>query len=122
MLPKEPTRAQLSSRLAYTSETPAFLRRLQNQVAGRGSRDDDEDDPQYVDGVDEFGRERRPPIPERPEYDARGSDDDDFDDEKPVVVVVKEGKHLTELEALSEKRKGTQGCFVLDVLILTCFI
>ncbi|KAF8589901.1 hypothetical protein K439DRAFT_1628428 [Ramaria rubella] len=111
MPPREPTRHQLSSRLAYNSQKPSFLLKLQNQVAGRVP--DEEDEPQFLDGgVDEFGRERRPPerrppIPERPENDERASDDEDDADEKPVVVVLKEGKHLTELEAKNEKRKGT---------------
>ncbi|KAF8532299.1 hypothetical protein JB92DRAFT_3138459 [Gautieria morchelliformis] len=105
MPPKEPTRHQLSSRLAYKSQTPSFLVKLQNQVAGRATEDDD-DEPQYLDGIDEFGRERRPPIPERPEDDKRGSDDEDDVDEKPLVVVLKEGKHLTELEVKNERRKA----------------
>lgn len=105
MPPKEPTRHQLSSRLAYNAQTPAFLLRLQNQVAGRPT-DEDEEDPQYVDGVDEFGRERRPAIPERPQDDERGSDDEDDAEEKPLVVVLKEGKHLNEEEAENERRKG----------------
>lgn len=100
-----PTPHQLSSRLAYDSQTPSFLVKLQNQVAGRVT-EDDEDEPQYLDGMDEFGRERRPSVPERPEADSRGSEDDYDEDEKPVVVVLKEGKHLTELEAKNERRKG----------------
>ena len=107
MAPREPTRHQLSSRLAYSAQTPSFLLKLQNQVAGRPTDEEDEDEPQYLDGVDEFGRERRPPIPERPETDEKGSEDEDDVDEKPIVVVLKEGKHLTELEAKNEKRKGT---------------
>ena len=101
----EPTRHQLSARLAYNGQTPSFLVKLQNQVAGRGTADD-EDEPQYLDSIDEFGRERRPPIPERPGHDKGGSDDEDDADEKPMVVVLKEGKHLTELEAKNERRRG----------------
>ena len=47
----------------------------------------------------------RPSIPERPK-DNPGSEVEDDDDEKPQVVVLKEGKHLTEREAENEKRKG----------------
>ncbi|KAF8526228.1 hypothetical protein BU17DRAFT_40734 [Hysterangium stoloniferum] len=116
MAPKEPTRHQLSSRLQYQGKTPSFLLKLQNRVAGRVSPDGDEgeDDPQTVDGVDEFGRERRPaptstsrpPIPERPADHEGGSEDEDDKDERPVVVVLKEGKHLTAREAENEKRKA----------------
>lgn len=112
MAPKEPTRQQLSSRLAYQSKTPAFLLKLQRQVAGRGAASD-EDEPQYVqdeegeEELDEFGRERRrPPIPERPKDDPHHSDEEDDEDEKPVIVVVKEGKHLSEREVENEKRRG----------------
>jgi Domain of unknown function (DUF4604) len=121
MPPREPTRHQLSSRLAYNSQTPSFLVKLQNQVAGRVT-EDDEDEPQYLDGIDEFGRERRPAIPERPEDDKRGSDDEDDVDEKPVVVVLKEGKHLTELEAKNERRKGESSPAVLVGVFLHYFL
>ncbi|KAL0945434.1 hypothetical protein HGRIS_000924 [Hohenbuehelia grisea] len=119
MAPKEPTRAQLSSRLSYSQNTPAFLRKLQNRVAGRpDGYDDDNEEPQVANaddfdegGLDEFGRERRPPIPQRPPGDrgsgdegAKGSDED-FDDEKPQVVVLKQGKHLTEREAENIRRR-----------------
>ncbi|KAJ3770406.1 hypothetical protein FB446DRAFT_744402 [Lentinula raphanica] len=46
----------------------------------------------------------RPPIPSRPDDDP-GSADEDSDDEKPQVVVLKAGKHLTEREAENERRK-----------------
>lgn len=67
---------------------------------------------QYLEGVDEFGRERRPPIPqrpaipERPENDGGGFEDEDDTEEKPMVVVLKEEKHLTEEEAENERRQG----------------
>ncbi len=101
-MPKEPTRQQLSSKLAYQANVPVFLQRLQRKIKG-------EDD----DGEDEFdeggsGRPpipRRPAIPERPEGDAGSADEDDGDD-GPQVVVLKAGKHLTEHEAENEKRKG----------------
>ncbi|THG95726.1 hypothetical protein EW026_g5979 [Hermanssonia centrifuga] len=101
-MPKEPTRQQLSSKLAYQANVPVFLQRLQRKIKG-------EDD----DGEDEFdeggsGRPpipRRPAIPERPEGDAGSADEDDGDD-GPQVVVLKAGKHLTEHEAENEKRKA----------------
>ncbi|KAJ3787165.1 hypothetical protein GGU10DRAFT_386028 [Lentinula aff. detonsa] len=49
-------------------------------------------------------REQRPPIPTRPDDDP-GSADEDSDDEKPQVVVLKAGKHLSEREAENERRK-----------------
>ena len=121
MPPKEPTRHQLSSRLAYNSQTPSFLLKLQNQVAGRATVDE-EDEPQYLEGLDEFGRERRPPIPERPDDDERRSDDEDDADEKPVVVVLREGKHLTELEAKNERRKGVSSSTTLQSVSYSCFL
>ncbi|KIJ62879.1 hypothetical protein HYDPIDRAFT_93781 [Hydnomerulius pinastri MD-312] len=100
---KEPTRHQLSSRLQYQSRTPAFLQRLQNRV--QGVPDEDEDEPEYYD--DGSGRPPipvRPAIPERPSDDP-GSADEDDGDEKPQVVVLKAGKHLTEREVENERRK-----------------
>ena len=107
-MPKEPTRHQLSSRLAYSQGTPAFIQRLKNQVAGvsDSAGDNDEDD------FDSWeGSSGRPPIPRRPTPPSRpegdpGSADEDEDDEKPQVVVLKEGKHLTAEEVENEKRKG----------------
>ena len=106
-MPKEPTRAQLSSRLTYQAQVPAFLQRMQ-RGAGGGRRDDDYDDDDEFE-YDGSGRPpipRRPAIPERPD-DEQGSADEDDGDEKPQVVVLKEGKHLTEREAENERRKGT---------------
>ncbi|KAH7884788.1 hypothetical protein F5I97DRAFT_1892122 [Phlebopus sp. FC_14] len=104
MGPKEPTRYQFSSRLQYESHTPAFLQKFQNRV--RGAPDEDEDEPaQYYD--DGSGRPPiplRPAIPERPSDDPGSADEDDAD-EKPQVVVLKAGKHLTEREAENERRK-----------------
>ncbi|KAF9048509.1 hypothetical protein BJ165DRAFT_1525956 [Panaeolus papilionaceus] len=114
MAPKEPTRAQLSSKLSYQSQTPAFLLKLQNRMNGKPDYDDDDDEnPTYVDEEFEYvgnGRApipKRPPIPQRPKDDDRASDkdDDDFEDERPQVVVLKEGKHLTAREAENMKRK-----------------
>jgi hypothetical protein len=41
MAPKEPTRAQLSSRLAYQSQTPSFLLKFKNRM--NGIADDEEE-------------------------------------------------------------------------------
>ncbi|KAG2031264.1 hypothetical protein BDR03DRAFT_936423 [Suillus americanus] len=103
MSAKEPTRQQLSSRLQYQSHVPAFLQKFQNKV--QGITDEDEDEPQYYD--DGSGRPPipvRPAIPERPDDDPGSVDEDDVD-ERPQVVVLKEGKHLTEREAENERRK-----------------
>ncbi|KAF9233178.1 hypothetical protein BU15DRAFT_16406, partial [Melanogaster broomeanus] len=99
---KEPSRHQLSSRLQYQSHVPAFLQKLQNKVKGVS---DDEDEPQFYD--DGSGRPPipvRPAIPERPS-DNPGSADEDDEDEKPQIVVVRAGKHLTEREVENERRK-----------------
>ncbi len=134
MPPKEPTKHQLSARLQFQSQTPAFLRAFQNRISGRRD-DEDEDAPQiereYDDsgrgeddvdesgrslGLDEFGREvRRDGSAEREtrakreemkKRGVRGEELEEDGDEKPVVVVLKEGKHLTEFEAENERRKG----------------
>ncbi|KAJ3866742.1 hypothetical protein EV359DRAFT_25073, partial [Lentinula novae-zelandiae] len=120
--PKSPTRAQLSSKLAYEKKVPKFLQRLKNQVEGKfdtsstphGGYNDEEFE--YIN--DGSGRPPvprrprsssphrvgRPPIPTRPDEDP-GSADEDSDDEKPQVVVLKAGKHLSEREAENERRK-----------------
>ncbi|KAG2075474.1 hypothetical protein BDR04DRAFT_1069901 [Suillus decipiens] len=103
MSAKEPTRQQLSSRLQYQSHVPAFLQKFQNKV--QGITDEDEDEPQYYnDGSGRPPIPVRPAIPERPDDDAGSIDEDDVD-ERPQVVVLKEGKHLTEREAENERRK-----------------
>jgi Domain of unknown function (DUF4604) len=107
----QPTRHQLSSKLAYEHKTPAFLLKLQRQVAGRGGRDSDEHENDYDDDEFEDDGSGRPPIPRRPAIPERptddpGSADEDGDDEKPQIVVLKQGKHLSEREAENEKRKG----------------
>ncbi len=103
MPPKEPNRHQLSSRLSYSQETPAFLQKLKNRIAG--IPDEDEDDEFEYDGSGRPPIPRRPAIPERPASQP-GSDDEDNADEKPQVVVLREGKHLTEREAENIRRKG----------------
>ncbi|KAI0349728.1 hypothetical protein OH77DRAFT_1169273 [Trametes cingulata] len=100
---REPTRHQLSSKLTYQAKVPAFLQRIQQQTSG--VRVDDEDDEYEYDGSGRPPIPRRPAIPERPD-DEPGSAGEDDDDEKPQVVVLKEGKHLTEIEAENEKRKA----------------
>ena|ERR1700731_2318066 len=99
---REPTRHQLSSRLTYSAQTPAFLVRLQKRVAGNASEDEEEEE---WDGTGRPPIPRRPPIPERPADDP-GSADEEAGEEKPVVVVLKEGKHLTEREAENIRRQG----------------
>lgn len=108
---KEPTRAQLSSRLAYQAHTPAFLVRMQQQIGGGGGAADDDDEEFEDYGSGRPPIPKRPAIPERP-ADEAGSDDEDDGDEKPQVVVLKEGKHLTERDAENEKRKGAPILFV----------
>ena len=106
MAPKEPTKHQLSSRLTYSQNTPAFLRKLQSQVSGVPNDDSDDENQEFED--DGSGRPpipRRPAIPERPADDP-GSGEDDLDDEAPQVVVLKEGKHLSARDVQNEKRKG----------------
>ena len=106
MAPKEPTKHQLSSRLTYSQSTPAFLRKLQSQVSGFPDDDSGDENQEFED--DGSGRPpipRRPAIPERP-ADNPGSGEEDLDDEAPQVVVLKEGKHLSEREVQNEKRKG----------------
>jgi hypothetical protein len=78
--------------LVYEHRTPAFLR-------GRIS-DDKNDDP-----AAEWDGTGRPPIPQRPDGDP-GSELSEDEEEKPVVVVIQEGKHLTEREAENIKRHG----------------
>ncbi|THH17073.1 hypothetical protein EW146_g3681 [Bondarzewia mesenterica] len=102
MAPKEPTRAQLSSRLTYSQNTPAFLQKLQNRIAGVA--DEDEDQEFEDDGSGRPPIPKRPAIPERPSNDP-GSAEEDDEDEMPQVVVLKEGKHLTQREVENE-RKG----------------
>lgn len=101
---KEPTRAQLSSRLTYQSRTPTFLLRMQNGMGG-GGRDDDEDDEFEYDGSGRPPIPKRPTIPERPDDESGSAEEDDMD-EKPQIVVLKEGKHLSEREVENEKRRG----------------
>lgn len=50
----------------------------------------------------------RPPIPTRPdaEGEREGYESEESGDEKPQVVVLREGKHLSEIDAENEKRKA----------------
>lgn len=107
MPPKEPTRQQLSSRLAYSQGTPAFLQRLKNQVAGVSTHEDSEDT-EFDEWQASSGRPpipRRPSPPQRPEDDP-GSANEDDEDEKPQIVVLKEGKHMSQGEVENERRRG----------------
>ncbi|PVF94084.1 hypothetical protein CPB86DRAFT_741175 [Serendipita vermifera] len=131
MPPKELGRHQLSSRLQFQSQTPSFLKAFKAKVSG-GRVDDDDEGPQYANGdeyglddgeeldefgrakrreepmVDEFGREiRRDVEDDRGKKGGRhGADSEEDEDEKPTVVVLKEGKHLTERQAENERRKA----------------
>ncbi|OSX58905.1 hypothetical protein POSPLADRAFT_1059996 [Postia placenta MAD-698-R-SB12] len=104
---KEPTRHQLSARLAYNARTPTFLLKMQQRVSGaRADDDDDDDDDEYEhDGSGRPPIPKRPAIPERPDDDP-GSANEDDGDEKPQVVVLREGKHLSAREVENEKRKA----------------
>ena len=66
--------------------------------------DNNDDEFEYV-GSERPPIPKRPTIPERPKDDP-GSADEDDGDEKPQVVVLKAGKHLTEREAENVRRKG----------------
>lgn len=102
---REPTRHQISSKLAYEQKTPAFLVKFQRRIAGHADEEDEEDEDFEDDGSGRVPIPRRPAIPERPDEDP-GSAEEDVDDEAPQVVVLKQGKHLSEREAQNEKRKG----------------
>lgn len=115
MAPREPTRAQLSSKLAYQQHTPTFLLKLQNRMNGIPDEEEEpeDDDDNNNNGEFEYVGSGRPPIPKRPAIPERPKDEpgsadeeDDGDDEKPQVVVLKAGKHLTEREAENVRRKG----------------
>jgi len=92
--PKELTRGQLTKGLGYQENVPSFLRALHARVNNPYGNDEDENAPQSD----------RPPIPTRPEGEASG--DEESGEEKPQVVVLREGKHLSELEAENEKRRA----------------
>ncbi|KAG6877000.1 hypothetical protein C0993_011153 [Termitomyces sp. T159_Od127] len=104
MPPKEPTRHQLSSRLAYSQHTPAFLQKLKNRIAGAPDTDDQFDEEFEDDGSGRPPIPKRPSIPTRPDDDPGSADEDDVD-EKPQVVVLKKGKHLTAHEAENVRRE-----------------
>lgn len=101
---KEPTRHQYSNKLSYQAHVPAFLQRLQNKVSG--AADEDEDDEYEYHGSGRPPIPKRPPIPTRPDDDPGSLNEDDQDDEAPQIVVLKEGKHLSEREVENEKRRG----------------
>jgi hypothetical protein len=121
MAPKEPTKHQLSARLSYSQNTPAFLRKLQSRISGIPGDDSDENLEFEDDGSGRPPIPRRPPIPERPASDP-GSGNEDRDDEAPQVVVLKEGKHLSSREVENEKRKGMLGGQSRDCQIFNNFV
>ncbi|KAG8982944.1 hypothetical protein FRB90_006439 [Tulasnella sp. 427] len=95
---KEPTKNQYSRGLGYQAKTPAFILALQQRVGG-GSSSSDLADNGLGDG--------RPPIPTRPDGDPEEEgQSEESGDEKPQVVVLREGKHLSEIEVENEKRKA----------------
>ena len=67
--------------------------------------EDDDDDEYEYDGSGRPPIPKRPPIPERPD-DELGSAEEDNGDDAPQIVVLREGKHLSEREVENEKRKG----------------
>lgn len=114
----ELSRHQLSSRLIYQAHVPAFLQKLQNRMAGVLDSPSGEDEPQYEDDEFEYVGDGRPPIPRRPPIpkgpisqpgssdERRDDDSDEEGDEKPQIIVLREGKHLSEREVKDIKRKG----------------
>lgn len=107
-MPPKTTNAQYKNRLGYDSGSkPAFLRALEAQISGKPdptTRNRDGNDDEEWEQLDAS----RPAIPRRPDADEKArSDDEDFEDERPTVVVLKEGKHMSELEVTNEKRRGT---------------
>lgn len=77
------------------------------------ANEDDEDEYEY-DGSGRPPIPTRPAIPERPEGDP-GSGEEDDGDEAPQIVVLKEGKHLSEREVENEKRRGTLPSRLLSI-------
>jgi len=101
---KEPTRAQLSSRLAYSQSTPLFLQKMKNRVAGIPDEEDEEEEEEW----ENLGGDGRVPIPRRPKEPEADEDEDaperdEEGEEKPQIVVLREGKHLSE----DQVRRGT---------------
>lgn len=114
MPPKELNRHQFSSKLSYSQNTPSFLLKLQNRIAGIPDEEEEFDEEFEDDGSGRPPIPRRPAIPERPDGDTGSADEDDAD-EKPQVVVLREGKHLTEREAENIRRKGIAAPLILRV-------
>jgi len=84
---------------------------MKNRIAGIVDEEEDDEEFEYVGGGREpIPKRPRPAIPERPANDPGSADEDDMDD-GPQVVVLKEGKHLTALEAENIKRKGLPNSF-----------
>lgn len=97
-----------------------------------GVPDEEEEDDggefEYVgEGREPIPRRPRPAIPERPADNPGSADEeDDFEDEKPQVVVLKQGKHLTEWEAENVRRAGeiqeSLRSFLTVLFFVSCMI
>ncbi|KAG8947971.1 hypothetical protein FRC04_010168 [Tulasnella sp. 424] len=93
---KEPTKNQYSKGLGYQAKTPAFILAMQQRLGGNSGSSDLADN-----GLGDG----RPPIPTRPDGEGERGDSEESGDEKPQVVVLREGKHLTDIEVENEKRR-----------------
>ena len=80
----------------------------------RKAESDEEDDEWEYDGSGRPPIPKRPAIPERPADNPGSADEDDDVDEKPQIVVLREGKHLSEREVENEKRRGQCGLLIHD--------
>lgn len=133
-----PSKNQVSNSLTYVAQTPSFLKNFGKPPAspprrGRGRGGDEADT-----GVGGSGRAA---IPERPDEGkwARGSDDgkggkggngeeseeeDEWEarfggggDDGPQVVVLREGRHLTEDQVKRERRRGEWSMLVVLMML-----
>ena len=131
-MPRELSKNQISNGLSYNAQTPKFLQNFGKPIAARSPPP--EHHPSYDPAIHSASsRARREDLPERPKDGkwAGGSDDEgekggrgrgrDSDDEwgevyggggndGPQVVVLKEGRHLSEAEVRRERRRGGFGC------------
>ena len=134
-MPRDPTKAQISNGLSYNAQTPKFLQNFGKPIPARSPPPEHHPsyDPALHSSN---ARRAREDLPERPSEGkwAGGSDDEgeggaggkggkkrrgggDSDDEwgevyggggedGPQVVVLKEGRHLSEGEVRKERRRG----------------